>query len=61
MKRRKRQIVFNPDCPFDVARAISESLEELGFNGQVQALRWAAERGAGLSYPVKVQGGASYP
>jgi hypothetical protein len=60
MKRRK-QIVFDPNDPFDVARAISEALNGLMFSSQVQVLRWAAERGAGLNYPVKLQGGASYP
>lgn len=61
MKRpRKMTVIFNPDSPFEVAKAISMALGDLPFSERMQALRWAAET-RGFDYPVKIQGGANHP
>lgn len=59
-KARIRKPVESPRNPFDAAKIIHKALNNLSWNDKIKAARWAMEE-CGLNYPVRVQGGATYP
>jgi hypothetical protein len=59
-KQKHRYLRFNPEDQFEVAKAVSSAIKNLGFDNQKRVLAWALEH-QGHAYPIKITSRAAYP